>query len=99
MKSTLPLFPTDDGWPYPDMPRAEPLADTPDLDALEMLGPHAFDCLTPEERDALFKHFGLRGNAAVSMKELAPLLGCSRSDARDILGRAIDKVRVQLSAE
>ena len=81
------------------MPRAEPLADTPDLDALEMLGPHAFDGLTLEERDALFKHFGLRGNDAVSMKELAPLLGCSRSDARDILGRAIDKVRVHLSAE
>ena len=99
MKSTLPLFPTDDGWPYPDQPRAEPLADTPDLDALEMLGPHAFDALTDDEREALFLNFGLQGNNAVSMKELAPLLGCSRSDARDRLGRAIDKVRVQLQAE
>src|SRR3954471_15263065 len=93
MKSTLPLFPTDDGWPYPDMPRAEPLADAPDLDALEMLGPRAFDGLSDVERNALFLHFGLHGNDAVSMKELAPMLGCSRSDARDLLGRAIDKVR------
>jgi DNA-directed RNA polymerase sigma subunit (sigma70/sigma32) len=99
VKSTLPLFPTDDGWPYPDMPRAEPLADSPDLDALEMLGPHAFDCLTAREREALFLHFGLRGKTAVPMKELAPMLGCTRSDARDLVGSAIDKVRVQLQSE
>jgi DNA-directed RNA polymerase sigma subunit (sigma70/sigma32) len=93
------LFPTDDGWPYPDVPGLEQVADVPDLDALEMLGPHAYDVLTDSERDALFWHFGLDGGTALSMKELGPKLGCSRADARAMLGRAIDKVRVQLLTE
>ena len=33
MRSTLPLFPTDDGWPYPDEANRELTADAPDLDA------------------------------------------------------------------
>ena len=99
MGSTLPLFPTDDGWPYPDAVGTELAADTPDLDALELLGPRAYDVLSASERDALFWHFGLDGGTALSMKELAPKLGCSRADARVILGSAIDKVRVQLLDE
>ena len=99
MRSTLPLFPTDDGWPYPDAATRELVADVPDLDALELLGPHAFDTLTSEERDALRYRFGLHGRAAVSMKELAPLLGCSRAKAGELVGRAIDKLRVQLLRE
>jgi DNA-directed RNA polymerase sigma subunit (sigma70/sigma32) len=99
MSSTLPLFPTDDGWPYPDATGADLVADVPDLDALEMLGPHSFDALTEEERDALFSHFGLHGRDALSMKQLAPALGCTRAEARALLGSAIDKVRVQLMRE
>ena len=99
MSSTLPLFPTDDGWPYPDVTGTEQMADVPDLDALEMLGPHAYDALTAGERDALFAHFGLDGMPACSMKELAVVLGCSRTQARDLVGRAIDKVRVHLLVE
>jgi hypothetical protein len=44
----------------------------------------------------LFSHFGLRGYTALSMKELGPALGCSRSEARALLGTAIDKVRIRL---
>ena len=99
MSSTLPLFPTDDGWPYPDATGVDLVADVPDLDALELLGPHSFDALTSEERDALFSHFGLRGRHALSMKQLAPALGCTRAEARALLGSAIDKVRVQLMRE
>jgi hypothetical protein len=96
--STLPLFPTDDGWPYPDLtPIVDPAADAPDLDALELLGPHAYDSLTSSERDAVQLHFGLQGRRPHSMKELGPALGCSRAEAREILGTAIDKLRVQLS--
>jgi len=39
MSPTLPLFPSDDGWPYPDVTAAEFVADAPDLDALEMQSP------------------------------------------------------------
>lgn len=99
MRSTLPLFPTDDGWPYPDANPRELIADAPDLDALEMLGPHAYDCLSDDERTILFAHFGLGGFAPRSMKELARELSCTRADAREVLGGAIDKLRVQLLRE
>jgi len=99
MSSTLPLFPTDDGWPYPDATGLDLTADAPDLDALEMLGPHSFDALTQPERDALFWHFGLAGCSPLSMKQLGPALGCSRAEARQLVGSAIDKVRVQLMRE
>jgi hypothetical protein len=99
MNSTLPLFPTDDGWPYPDATGLDLAADSPDLDALELLGPRAFDCLNATEHDALFWHFGLGGHDAVAMKQLAPMLGCTRSEAASVLGAAIDKLRVQLSRD
>jgi DNA-directed RNA polymerase sigma subunit (sigma70/sigma32) len=99
MRSTLPLFPTDDGWPYPDAAAREFAADAPDLDALELLGPHAYDSLTTQEHDALRLRFGLHGGVALSMKELAPVLGCSRAEAGALVGRAIDKMRTQLLRE
>ncbi len=99
MSSTLPLFPSDDGWPYPDATGLDGPADVPDLDALELLGPHAFDDLSGAEHDALFWHFGLEGCEPLSMKDLAPRLGCTRSEARDLLGRAIDKMRIRLTAD
>jgi DNA-directed RNA polymerase sigma subunit (sigma70/sigma32) len=99
MRSTLPLFPTDDGWPYPDTVRGELVAEVPDLDALELLGPHVYDGLTSEERAAILFRFGLFGTTALSMKELAPVLGCTRAEAGVVLGRAIDKMRSQLLRE
>ena len=99
MSSTLPLHPTDDGWPYPDASGLDMAADAPDFDALELLGPHAFDGLTRPERDELFSHFGLYGHDALSMKQLAPALGCTRAEAAALVGSAIDKMRVQLLRE
>jgi DNA-directed RNA polymerase sigma subunit (sigma70/sigma32) len=99
MRSTLPLFPSDDGWPYPDVTGVELVADAPDLDALELLGPHSFDTLTARERAALAFRFGLNGSESYSMKELAPMLGCTRAEACVVLGSAIDKVRLQLLRE
>jgi hypothetical protein len=98
-RSTLPLFPSDEGWPYPDGVGADMVADDDlDLDALELRAdPHAFDALTLPERAALFSHFGLLGHTAVPMKELGAKLGCSRSEARELLGSAIDKVRTRLT--
>ena len=97
-RSTLPLFPTDEGWPYPETVGLDLVADDePDLDALELRAdPHAYDGLTLQERAALFSHFGLQGHQPLSMKELGPALGCSRSEARLLLGTAIDKVRTRL---
>ena len=101
--TTLPLFPTDDGWPYPDaatvaLDGSEPVADDDiDLDALELRADrHAFDALSPVEYDVLSRRFGLHGPAE-SMKQLAHDLGCSHAEAAEILGRAIDKMRTRLT--
>jgi hypothetical protein len=99
MSSSLPLFPSDDGWPYPDAATVDLVADVPDFDALEMLGPHVYDGLTPVERDAIFWHYGLRGYEPLAMKELAPKLGCTRGEAAALIGSAVDKLRVQLTSE
>ncbi len=99
MRSTLPLFPSDDGWPYPDAPGVELAADDPDGDAHEFFGPHAFDRLTAQERAALCFRFGFQGSDVLTMKELAPRLGCSRAEAGALIGRAIDKMRTELLRE
>ena len=74
-RTTLPLFPTDDGWPYPDgSTHATMLDDTePDLDALELHADrHAFDTLTPAERAAVVQHFGLDGKTPVPTQAARP---------------------------
>ncbi len=99
-RSTLPLFPTDEGWPYPDVTAAPDMVDygEVDLDALELrTGPHAYDSLSDLERVALFRRFGLRGEVGLSMKQLGPSLGCTRAEARRLVGSAIDKVRTRLT--
>lgn len=100
-RSTLPLFPTDDGWPYPDASDEPDLVDDTevDLDALELRAdPHAFDSLTPPEREAVVRRFGLDGSEPLPLKLLAPSLGCTRAEARVLLGSAIDKLRVRLTS-
>jgi DNA-directed RNA polymerase sigma subunit (sigma70/sigma32) len=96
--STFPLFPTDDGWPYPDGWHEEASDDDDvDLDALELRsGRHAYDSLTPVEYAVLSQRFGLAGPAC-TMKHIAHDLGCSHAAARDILGTAIDKMRTRLA--
>ena len=50
MSPTLPLFPTDDGWPYPDAALEPAVDDDIDLDALELrFDPHAYSDLTELE--------------------------------------------------
>jgi hypothetical protein len=97
-RSTLPLFPTDDGWPYPDSTPWEPVVDDHvDLDALELrVDPHAYADLTELEYFAVSHRYGL-GQAPCSMKDLARELDCSHSEARDVLGGALDKLRRRLT--
>ena len=89
-RSSLPLFPSDDGWPYPDASdRGDRAADDPiDLDALELRAdPHAFADLTEWEHFAVVRRYGLDGPPC-SMKELAQQLECSHAEAREVLGGA-----------
>ena len=82
-RTTLPLFPTDDGWPYPDVGTELDVVDDSeiDLDALELLADrHAFDGLTLHQREAVIVHFGLDGGEPVPTKLLGEKLGCTRAE-------------------
>ena len=94
------MFPTDDGWPYPDLPGEleVPFDDDIDLDALYLRGgTSAYTSLTPAELEAVALRYGLDCDAC-TMKELSRRLGCSHAEAREILGGALDKLRNVLSA-
>ena len=94
---SLPLFPTDDGWPYPDVLGAELAADDDvDLDLLELRAdPHVYEDLTEIEYFAVSWRYGLAGSEH-SMKNLAAELGCNHAEARAVLGGALDKLRQRL---
>jgi hypothetical protein len=100
--SSFPVFPSDDGWPYPDLPRGvdDPATDDEvDLDALELRAdPHAFECLSRAEYELVARRYGLLGRP-MSMKELSHDLGWSHTETRDVLGRALDKLRVRLTSD
>jgi DNA-directed RNA polymerase specialized sigma24 family protein len=103
MRSTHPLFPTDEGWPYPDVDadadllrRGYTVDQDVDLDALQLVANiHAFDGLTPIERDALDRRFW----KCESMKDLARSLDCTHAEAAAVLGAAVDKVRTRLAPD
>ena len=78
MPSTLPLFPTNDEWPYPEVARLEPVVDEViDLDALELrCDPHAYSDLTELERYVVIHRYGL-DCPVCSMKQLARELECT----------------------
>jgi hypothetical protein len=110
--ATLPLFPTDDGWPYPDSTFSEfgasqlggfePVADDDvDLDLLDLRAdPHAYADLTELEYFAVSWRYGVGdGCAPHSMKQLAVELGCTRTEAVEVLGGALDKLRRRLLTE
>lgn len=95
--TTLPLTADDDGWPYPDGTDDPADPAEPDLDRLELIADrNVFADLSPVERAMLDRRFGLHGKPE-SMRELCHEIGCTRSEGREILGRAIDKVRVRLT--
>lgn len=95
------LWPAEGGWPYPDTGTelSDPAADADD-DLLSLIAaePHLFDGLEPVEREVVTSHYGLAGHSARTMRELHQDLGLSRAQLRDVLGSALGKLRVQLSA-
>jgi hypothetical protein len=95
--ASLPLQPTDDGWPYPDAQGVELAADDEvDLDLLELRAdPHAYADLTEIEYFAVSWRYGLGGDPH-SMKDLASQLECNHAEARAVLGGALDKLRQRL---
>ena len=98
-EASMPLFPTDDGWPYADDPREWQSDDGIDVDVLALLcDRHLFDGLTVREHEALVLHFGLGRAEPLSMKQLGPALGCTHAEAAGLVGAAVDKLRLHLQA-
>ena len=88
----------DESWPYPDLEDGPPADDEVDLDALELrVDPRAYLDLTAGEREVLFLRFGLRDGRARSMKEIGRDLDLTHAETRDVLGRAIEKVRSRVA--
>lgn len=101
---TLSGSDVDDSWAYPDH---ESLADfsnhdaidpTSDEDLLEIrTDPFVFACLSPAEYSLIDRRYGLSGESE-SMKTIAHDLGVTHSEARDMLGSALSKMRDNLKA-
>lgn len=90
------LWPSDEGWPYPDGG-----AEVEDPDAildddalvLRTMPPHLFDTLDPLERRVITSHYGLDGGPPRSMKQLHVDLGLSRAEVREALAGGLAKLR------
>ncbi|TML41335.1 MAG: hypothetical protein E6G27_07475 [Actinobacteria bacterium] len=93
------VWPSDDGWPYPDTARevVDPGADMDeDLIWLRMR-PHLLDGLAPLERQVIAARFGLGGQPIRSMKELHAETGLARSELREAMGSGLAKLRLNLA--
>ena len=96
------LWPSEDGWPYPD-PEARDvteLADTDEIDdellSLRIPAPHLFDDLDPTERAVVTGRFGLDGTRVRTLNQLHAELGLPRAQIRGALESGLAKLRTQL---
>ena len=96
------LWPSEDGWPYPDgeseATRSDEVVDD-DAMVLRAAPPHLFDHLEPLERRVVTAHYGLDGSPARSMKELRTELGVPRTEIREALAGGLAKLRARLLVE
>lgn len=93
------VWPTDDGWPYPDSPpEVVDLDGEADDDLLNLTAAptQLLATLSPLEQEVVRARFGLGGHPLWSMRELAAATGLARGDLRDALGSGLAKLRMQL---
>jgi len=90
----------DESWPYPDAEDEQEGGEEVDLDVLELrVDARAYMSLDSIEREVLFLRFGLSDGRPRSMKEIARTLEVTHAEARELLGRAIEKVRTRVALE
>lgn len=104
--ATDEFWPSDEGWPYPDLDAEEHVRDEPadpdadtddDLVCLHAAAPHLFDELSPLERRVVTDRLGLDGGVPRSMREIQHELGLPRAELRAALGDALAKLRARVS--
>jgi DNA-directed RNA polymerase sigma subunit (sigma70/sigma32) len=93
------IWPTEDGWPYPDS-TGETIDLSADVDAdllcLTASASHVYDDLDPLERRVIASHYGLNGEPTRSLAELHEDLGLPADQLSAILGSGLGKLRAQL---
>ncbi len=92
------VWPSEDGWPYPDTERETiDLSSEVDDDALSLrLTPTLLNSLDPLERVLIASRYGLGGTPIRTMKQLHSELGLPRDELRNALGSGLAKLRTQL---
>jgi DNA-directed RNA polymerase sigma subunit (sigma70/sigma32) len=93
------LWPSEDGWPYPDEEGEviDPAAVIDeDLVSVRSLPDRVLDDLEPLERLLIGARFGVGGHEIRSMKQLHADTGLCRADLRASLGSGLTKLRAQL---
>jgi DNA-directed RNA polymerase sigma subunit (sigma70/sigma32) len=94
------VWPSEDGWPYPDTDDAGiPLVDDLDDDVLSLRAAPAqfFSGLDPLERQVIEARYGFDGQPGRSLKQLQSELGLPRADLRQALGSGLSKLRAHLA--
>jgi len=98
------LWPSEDGWPYPD-PEARDATEVADpadqvdddLLSVRIPPPHLLDDLDPTEREVVSARFGLDGVPVRTMKELRHDMGLPRAELRGALESGLAKLRSHLA--
>ncbi len=93
------LWPSEDGWPYPDTAAewADPATAGDDDDLLSVrVDTRLLDALDPLERHVLASRFGLDGRVAQSVDELHDDLGMPAADIESLLTSGLSKLRARL---
>ena len=95
------IWPSEEGWPYPDSgPEVSDPQGEVDDDLLSLLADsrHLLADLSPTERQVITDHYGLGGHPACTMKQLHTQTGLSRAELRSALGSGLAKLRTQFGA-
>ena len=94
------IWPSEDGWPYPDTV-GEMIDHDTDLDddlvTLRTDQARLLRCLEPLEREVLTGRFGLDGRPAKSVFDLGRETGLSTTDIELVMGSGLTKLRRRLA--
>ncbi|HZT68036.1 MAG TPA: hypothetical protein VFA11_19795 [Acidimicrobiales bacterium] len=93
------IWPSEDGWPYPDVDDdvVDPdWSEDDDLMSLRVTPAGLMSGLDSDERDVITARFGLDGRPPRSLKQIEAATGMAPGDLRHLMGSGLAKLRTQL---
>ena len=94
------MWPSEDGWPYPDggVELVDPAASVDDdLLSLRTAGRRMMGDLDAVERQVITARFGLDGRGQRSFEQIQATTGLPPARVLDVMGRGLAKLRSQLT--